>query len=59
MSATKVLWGQITIVLVVVLITVWRAMQWTAWRFGFQPQLGVGRFSRPSTAGLLLVVVRL
>jgi type IV secretion system protein VirD4 len=40
MSATKILWGQITIVLAIVLITVWGATQWTAWRLGFQPQLG-------------------
>jgi type IV secretion system protein VirD4 len=40
MSATRIQWGQITIVLAVVLITVWGATQWTAWRLGFQPQLG-------------------
>lgn len=40
MSATRVLWGQITVVLLIVLIAVWSATQWTAWRLGFQPQLG-------------------
>jgi type IV secretion system protein VirD4 len=40
MSATKVLWGQIACVLTVVLITTWIATQWTAWRLGYQPQLG-------------------
>jgi type IV secretion system protein VirD4 len=40
MSATKILWGQITIVLAIVLIGVRGATQWTAWRLGFQPQLG-------------------
>ncbi len=40
MSATKILWGQITVVLAIVLITVWAATQWTAWRLGYQPQLG-------------------
>ena len=40
MSATKILWGQIFVVLMVVLITMWAATQWTAWRLGFQPQLG-------------------
>jgi hypothetical protein len=40
MSATRIQWGQITIVLAVVFITVWGATQWTAWRLGFQPQLG-------------------
>src|ERR1700730_12273467 len=40
MSGTKILWGQITIVCSIVLIMVWGATQWTAWRLGFQPQLG-------------------
>jgi type IV secretion system protein VirD4 len=40
MSATKILWGQIGAVLTVVLITMWAATQWTAWRLGYQPQLG-------------------
>ncbi|QOF73384.1 conjugal transfer protein TraG [Aminobacter sp. SR38] len=40
MSATKILWGQILTVFAIVLITTWGATQWTAWRLGFQPQLG-------------------
>ena len=40
MSATKILWGQITIVVLIVLFTTWGATQWTAWQLGFQPQLG-------------------
>ncbi|UYN94110.1 MAG: conjugal transfer protein TraG [Enhydrobacter sp.] len=40
MSATKILWGQITIVFSIVLVTLWVATQWTAWRLGYQPQLG-------------------
>ncbi len=40
MSATKILWGQITVVVAIVLIAVWAATQWTAWRLGYQPQLG-------------------
>ncbi len=40
MSATKILWGQIAIVVLIVLGTTWAATQWTAWRLGFQPQLG-------------------
>jgi type IV secretion system protein VirD4 len=40
MSAGRILWGQIAIVLAIVLIGVWTATQWTAWRLGFQPQLG-------------------
>jgi len=40
MSGTKILWGQIAIVSLIVLMTVWGATQWTAWRLGFQSQLG-------------------
>jgi type IV secretion system protein VirD4 len=40
MSATRILWGQIAVVLTIVLITTWAATQWTAWRLGYQPQLG-------------------
>jgi len=39
-SATKILWGQITVVALIVLLTTWGATQWTAWQLGFQPQLG-------------------
>ena len=34
MSATKILWGQIAVIFAVVLITMWAATQWTAWRLG-------------------------
>ena len=40
MSATKILWGQITLVFAIVLVTLWAATQWTAWRLGYQLQLG-------------------
>ena len=40
MPATKILWGQIIIVSLIVLTTTWAATQWTALRLGFQPQLG-------------------
>ncbi|MFJ1310907.1 conjugal transfer protein TraG [Agrobacterium pusense] len=40
MSATKILWGQILTVFLIVLMTTWGATQWTAWQLGFQPQLG-------------------
>jgi type IV secretion system protein VirD4 len=40
MSATKILWGQIAIVVTIVLFTTWAATQWVAWRLGYQPQLG-------------------
>ena len=44
MSGTKILWGQILIVSMVVLTFVWGATQWVAWRFGFQAQLGAAWF---------------
>lgn len=40
MSATKILWGQILAVSLIVLATTWAATQWTAWQLGFQAQLG-------------------
>jgi len=40
MSATKILWGQILTVFAIVVLTTWAATQWTAYRLGFQPQLG-------------------
>jgi type IV secretion system protein VirD4 len=40
LSATRILWGQIIVVCLIVLMTIWAATQWTAWRLGFQPQLG-------------------
>ena len=40
MSATKVLWGQIIVVFLIVLFTIWPATEWTAWKLGFQPELG-------------------
>ena len=39
-QATRILWGQIIIVSLVAVGFVWAATQWTAWRLGFQPQLG-------------------
>jgi type IV secretion system protein VirD4 len=44
MTATKILWGQILTVFAIVLITTWSATQWTAWRLGFQAQLGTPWF---------------
>jgi len=44
MSGTKILWGQIIIVGLIVLTAVWCATQWTAWRLGFQAQLGAPWF---------------
>jgi len=39
-SVSKVLWGPVLVILVIVLGTTWAATQWAAWRLGFQPQLG-------------------
>ncbi len=40
MSATKILWGQVITVFAIVLLTIWTATEWTAWRLGFQVELG-------------------
>jgi type IV secretion system protein VirD4 len=40
MSATRILWGQLLLVSMVVLAFLWAATEWTAWRLAFQPQLG-------------------
>jgi type IV secretion system protein VirD4 len=40
MSGTKILWGQILVVGLLALVGIWLATEWTAWRLGFQPQLG-------------------
>lgn len=40
MSASRVMWGQIAVVFAIMLLAVWIATQWIAWRLGFQPQLG-------------------
>ncbi|QYA11914.1 conjugal transfer protein TraG [Rhizobium sp. AB2/73] len=44
MSATKILWGQILTVFAIVQLTTWAATQWTAYRLGFQHQLGAPWF---------------
>ena len=40
MAGTRILWGQIAVVTLIVVAAVWAATQWTAWQLGFQPQLG-------------------
>ena len=45
MSASRVMWGQIIVVFAIVLFAIWIATQWTAWRLGFQPQLGLPWFA--------------
>jgi type IV secretion system protein VirD4 len=44
MSATKILWGQIIVVFLIVLVTTWTATQYVAWQLGFQAQLGMPWF---------------
>ena len=44
MSATKILWGQIFVVFLVVLGAVWGATQWTASALAYQPELGAPWF---------------
>ena len=44
MPATRILWGQIIVAALIVVGTTWGATQWTAWRLGFQPQLGQACF---------------
>jgi len=44
MSATKILWGQLILVSMVVFAFQWVATEWTAWRLAFQPQLGPAWF---------------
>ncbi|MGY4752575.1 conjugal transfer protein TraG [Pannonibacter sp. Q-1] len=40
MSGTKILWGQIIVVFLIILSTTWGATQYVAWSLGFQAQLG-------------------
>ena len=40
MNATKILWGQVLLVSAVVLAFIWAATEWTAWKLGYQRQLG-------------------
>ncbi|WP_281825008.1 conjugal transfer protein TraG [Jannaschia rubra] len=44
MQATKILWGQIFAACLTALLFVWASTQWTAWRLGFQTQLGAPWF---------------
>jgi type IV secretion system protein VirD4 len=61
MSATKILWGQIITVFLIVLAGVWGATQWTAAALAYQPELGPPWFMRrlavyPPPAFFLVVV---
>jgi type IV secretion system protein VirD4 len=44
MRGGRILWGQIAVVLTIVFVMTWAATQWTAWRLGFQAQLGAPWF---------------
>ena len=44
MRGGRILWGQIAVVLTIVFVMMWAATQWTAWRLGFQSQLGIPWF---------------
>ena len=44
MRGGRILWGQIAVVLTIVFVMMWVATQWTAWRLGFQAQLGTPWF---------------
>jgi len=44
MSATKILWGQILTVFLIILVTTWAATQYVASELGFQAQLGTPWF---------------
>ncbi|WP_126424265.1 conjugal transfer protein TraG [Asticcacaulis excentricus] len=41
MPSSRIMWGQIFAVIATVIIAVWAATQYTAWRLGFQAGLGV------------------
>ncbi|WP_257169682.1 conjugal transfer protein TraG [Bradyrhizobium sp. SRS-191] len=45
MPATKILWGQLLAVTLIVLVAIWGATEWTAWRLAFQPRLGPAWFT--------------
>ena len=40
MTGTKVLWAQIIAIAVILLLALWAATEWTAWRLAWQPELG-------------------
>ncbi|EPK6084847.1 conjugal transfer protein TraG [Acinetobacter baumannii] len=44
MRGGRILWGQIAVVITIVLVMTWAATQWVAFRLGFQPQLGAPWF---------------
>ena len=62
MSATRILWGQIAVVLTIVLITMWAATQWTAFQLSLVADQryhadadAITRFTRGLTLNVPLV----
>jgi len=49
LPTTKIHWGQIVVVFSIVLLSLWAATQWTAWRLGFQSALGSPWFEAPGS----------
>ncbi|CAM3291311.1 hypothetical protein KOXY103107_17325 [Komagataeibacter xylinus] len=45
MSGSRILWGQVSVVLLMIIISWWMATQWVAWKLGFLPQLGPPRIT--------------
>jgi type IV secretion system protein VirD4 len=45
MQSSRILWGQVLAVLLIVLATTWGATQWTAHALGYQPALGTPWFT--------------
>ena len=44
MRGGRILWVQIIVVFTIIVVMVWAATQWVAFRLGFQPQLGLPWF---------------
>src|SRR5690554_4672258 len=44
MQATRILWGQVLAVFIIILAGIWSATQWTAFALGFQSELGAPWF---------------
>ncbi|NHN89437.1 conjugal transfer protein TraG [Acetobacter conturbans] len=40
MSGSRILWGQLLVVLALVVLSWWVATEWVAWKLEFQPELG-------------------
>ncbi|MGJ5181995.1 conjugal transfer protein TraG [Bradyrhizobium oligotrophicum] len=44
MPATRIQWGRVLTVSLIILLAIWTATEWTAWRLAFQPRLGAPWF---------------